>query len=79
MTTRKAQRGFLATALLMPIVVAALMLPMVAQLTVLKAEQARRDEEVRLMLAPKGKRVARPIADAAILDGEAEARSSFQF
>ncbi len=42
------------TVVMMPIIVALLMLPVTAQLTVLKAEQKRLDEEVRLMLLQLG-------------------------
>lgn len=68
------------TVVMMPIIVALLMLPVTAQLTVLKAEQKRLDEEVRLMLLPKGaQRVPRPIADDAALEAEVEVTSAIRF
>jgi len=64
------------TVILMPFLVAALMLPMVAGLAVLKAEDKRRSEEVRVMLT---KKPPRPIADAAVLEAEVEAAQAIRF
>lgn len=64
------------TVVFMPILVALFMLPLTAQLMVLKAEDKRHNEEVRLMLLPKGaQRVPRPIADDAALEAEVEANA----
>jgi len=77
---RRPQRGFLFTALLMPIVVAMLAWPLVAHLTTLKAKQKALDYEVKLMLAPKGKRVPVPdIAAQAQAEAEAEVLSTIRF
>lgn len=70
------------TVVFTPILIALLMLPMTAQLTVLKAEDKRRSEEVRLMLKKqlgKPARAPRPIADDAMLEAETEASQAFRF
>lgn len=78
---QRAQRGFIATLLLTPFLVALLAWPLVAQLTVLKARQKAADEQVRLMLLPKGApRVPRTgIAAEAAIEAEAEVLSTFRF
>lgn len=64
------------TVILMPFVVALVMLPLVAGLAVLKAEDKRLNEEVRVMLTRKP---PRPIADSAILEAEVEAAQVIRF
>lgn len=78
MRPRRPQRGY-ALILLLPFVLALLMGPLVAARKVQIAEQKRLDHEVRLMLAPKGKRLPLPsIADDSALQAEVEA-NAFRF
>lgn len=75
-SARKAQRGFMATLVLMPIVVALVMAPLVAARTVQLAELKRLEFEVKQMLAPKGKRLPVPsVAADAQLEAEVEANA----
>lgn len=75
------QRGAVAL-LMLPFVALLVLWPMAARLAVLKAEQKRLDEEVRIMLTKQyGKPAPAPraIADEAILGAEAEAFSTLRF
>lgn len=74
------QRGFMFTAILMPILVMALMQPLVALRMSQLAELERLNFEVKQMLAGKGKKLPVPsIAADAQLKAEVEVNSAFRF